>query len=152
MLKEFREFAFKGNLIDMAVGIVIGGAFGTVVKSLVSDIVMPVIGVITGGINFSDRFAVLKKPESAAEDAVYSTAEAAREAGATVMTWGNFIDAFISFLIVALVLFIVIKKVIAAMQEQFSNPDEEEEDQEPEPSEEVKLLSEIRDLMKAEKT
>lgn len=149
MIKEFKEFAFKGNLIDMAVGIIIGGAFGTVVKSLVSDIVMPVIGVVTGGINFSDRFAVLKKPADAAEGTVYATAEAAKEAGATVMTWGNFIDAFISFLIVAFVLFIVIKKVIAAMEEQFSKPEEEEEE-EPEPSDEVKLLSEIRDLMKAE--
>ena len=152
MIKEFKEFAFKGNLIDMAVGIVIGGAFGTVVKSLVSDIVMPVVGVITGGINFSDRFAVLKKPGDAPDDIVYASAEAAKEAGATVMTWGNFIDAFISFLIVAFVLFIVIKKVIAAMEEQFSKPEEEEKEEDPEPSDEAKLLSEIRDLMKAEKS
>lgn len=151
MIKEFKEFAFKGNLIDMAVGIVIGGAFGTVVKSLVSDIVMPVVGLATGGINFSDRFTVLKKPDGVTEAVDYPTAQAAQEAGATVMTWGNFIDSFISFLIVAFVLFIVIKKVIATMQEQFSPTEEEEKEEEPEPSDEVKLLTEIRDLMKTEK-
>ncbi len=146
MLKEFKEFAFKGNLMDMAVGIIIGGAFGTVVKSLVDDVVMPIIGLITGGIDFSDRFAVLKRPEGA-EDAVYFTADAAKEAGATVMTWGNFITAFISFLIVAFVLFLILKKFVAALEERLAKP-EEEKKEEPEISEDIQLLTEIRDLLK----
>ena len=146
MLKEFKEFAFKGNLMDMAVGIIIGGAFGTVVKSLVDDVVMPIIGLITGGIDFSDRFAVLKRPEGA-EDAVFTTAEAAKEAGATVMTWGNFITAFFSFLVVALVLFLILKKFVAALEARLNEPEEVKEE-EPQISEDVKLLTEIRDLLK----
>ena len=111
MIKEFKEFAFKGNLMDMAVGIIIGGAFATVVKSLVEDVLMPIVGLVTGGIDFSDRFTVLKYAKGK-EDSVYVTADAAREAGATVMTWGNFITAFISFVIVALVIFFVIASAI----------------------------------------
>lgn len=144
MLKEFKEFAFKGNLMDMAVGIIIGGAFGTVVKSLVEDVLMPIIGLITGGIDFSDRFAVLKLPDGV-EEATYATADAAREAGATVMTWGSFITATISFLIIAFVIFLVMKKFLAA----FTKEKEEEAEKEPEPSNEEVLLGEIRDLLKA---
>jgi large conductance mechanosensitive channel len=146
MIKEFKEFAFKGNLIDMAVGIVIGSAFGTVVKSLVDDVVMPIVGLLTGGIDFSDRFAVLKHAEGK-EDAVYLTAAAAREAGATVMSWGSFISAFISFVIVALVLFLVIKKVMGAIEGKLRKPAAPVAPVEP--SEDVKLLTEIRDLLKA---
>lgn len=149
MLKEFKEFAFKGNLMDMAVGIIIGGAFGTVVKSLVDDVVMPVIGLMTNGIDFSDRFAVLKRPEGA-EEAVYTTAEAAKEAGATVMTWGNFVTALISFLIVAFVLFLILKKFVAALEARLNEPEEEKEE-EPTISEDTQLLTEIRDLLKAGK-
>lgn len=141
MLEDFKKFAFKGNLVDMAVGIIIGGAFGTVVKSLVDDIFMPVIGLITGGVDFSDRFAVLKRPEGA-EETVFLTATAATEAGATVMSWGNFVTAFISFLILAFVLFLVIKKFMAALQKA-----EEEPAEEPKPNEEVLVLQEIRDLL-----
>lgn len=139
MLEEFKKFAFKGNLVDMAVGIIIGGAFGTVVKSLVDDIFMPIIGMITGGVDFSDRFAILKRPEGA-EEATYATAEAATEAGATVMTWGNFVTAFISFIILAFVLFIVIKKFMAALQREEEKPPAEAK-----VSKEVELLTEIRD-------
>jgi len=150
MLKEFKEFAFKGNLIDMAVGIIIGGAFGTVVKSLVGDVVMPLVGLVTGGIDFSDRFTVLKHPApedgenaEAAANAVYATADQAKEAGATVMAWGNFVTAFISFIIVAFVIFIIIKKVLGAMKKE----EPKKEEAPPEPSNEEKLLTEIRDLL-----
>ena len=141
MLEDFKKLAFKGTLVDMAVGIIIGGAFGTVVKSLVDDIFMPVVGMVPGGVDFSDRFAVLKAPEGA-EEAVYATAAAATEAGATVMTWGNFITAFISFIILAFVLFLVIKKFMAALQKEEEAPAED-----PKPSDEVVLLQEIRDLL-----
>lgn len=145
MIKEFKEFAFKGNLMDMAVGIIIGGAFGTVVKSLVDDIVMPLVGLITGGIDFSDRFAVLARPEGQ-EDVVFTTANGAREAGATVMAWGNFVTAFISFLIVAFVLFLGIKKFVAAVENQLKGDDDK--DMPVEPAADVQLLTEIRDLLK----
>ncbi len=137
MLKEFKEFAFKGNVVDMAVGIIIGGAFGTVVKSMVDDIMMPLIGMITGGIDFSERYTLL----NAAEGATYETADAAREAGVAVMTWGNFITAFISFIFLALAVFIVIKKVLEGMKKE-----EEEPEEDPGPSE-IDLLTEIRDSL-----
>ncbi|NNE90826.1 MAG: large conductance mechanosensitive channel protein MscL [Verrucomicrobiales bacterium] len=143
MIKEFKQFAFKGNLVDMAVGIIIGGAFGTVVKSLVDDLMMPVVGLITGGIDFSDRFAVLRKPEDVPDDKTFQTADAAREAGATVLSWGNFLTSLLSFLIMAFVLFLVIKKFIAALKTEEEKPKEE-----PKLSEDVVLLTEIRDLLK----
>ncbi len=142
MLKEFKEFAFKGNLIDMAVGIMIGGAFGTVVKSLVDDIFMPIIGRVTGGLDFSERYLVLKGdvPDGT------KLAEASKIPEAVLLTYGNFITAFISFLILALVVFIVIKKVIGSLKK-----DEEEPKEDPKPSEEVILLTEIRDALKSGK-
>ena len=139
MFKEFKEFAFKGNLVDMAVGIIIGGAFGTVVKSLVDDIFMPIIGRITGGVDFSNKYAVLAGdvPEGA------SLENASKIDGVNLLTYGNFITAFISFLILAFVLFLVIKKFMGALQKA-----EEEPKEEPAPSEEVVLLTEIRDALK----
>ncbi|MCG8601173.1 MAG: large conductance mechanosensitive channel protein MscL [Verrucomicrobiales bacterium] len=139
MIKEFKEFAFKGNLVDMAVGIIIGGAFGTVVKSLVDDIFMPIIGKITGGVDFSDKYAVLagEVPDGA------SLENASKIDGVNLLTYGNFITAFISFLILAFVLFLVIKKFMGALQKA-----EEEPKEEPAPSEEVVLLTEIRDALK----
>lgn len=147
MLKEFKEFAFKGNLVDMAVGIIIGGAFGTVVKSLVDDVIMPIIGRITGGIDFSDRFAILKYAEGVDEGTKYTTLNAAKEAGNTVMAYGSFVTSFFSFLIVAFVLFLILKKFVTALESRLSAP--EEEAAPAEPSEDVKLLTEIRDLLKA---
>jgi large conductance mechanosensitive channel len=141
MIKEFKEFAFKGNLVDMAVGIIIGGAFGTVVKSLVDDIFMPVIGRITGGVDFSNNYFVLKGdvPEGT------SLANAEKIDGVNLLTYGNFITAFISFLILAFVLFLVINKFMAALKKA-----EEEPKEDPKPSEEVALLTEIRDLLSKE--
>jgi len=134
MFKQFKEFAFKGNLIDMAVGIIIGGAFATVVKSLVDNVFMPVLGKITGGINFSGKYINL----AGDNDQPYA---AAKEAGLPVIGYGQFLQDFISFIILAFVVFIVIKKVIGSMQKE-----EEEKPEEP-PKQEV-LLGEIRDLLK----
>ncbi len=140
---EFKEFAFKGNLVDMAVGIVIGGAFGTVVTSLVNDLIMPIVGRITGGVNFSNYYLVLKGEVPAGT----ALANAQKIDGVNLLTYGNFITAFISFLILAFVLFMVINKFMTALKK--SGPAAAEEA--PAPSAEVTLLSEIRDLLKAQK-
>jgi len=141
IVKDFKDFAFKGNLVDMAVGIIIGGAFGTVVKSLVDDVFMPVIGYITGGVDFSDKVLVLGTvPEG-------STAKAAAAAGEVVLlTYGNFITSFISFLILAFVLFLVIKKFMAALRKEEQSPAPEA------PPADIALLTEIRDLLKEQKS
>jgi large conductance mechanosensitive channel len=107
MFKEFREFALKGNVVDMAVGIIIGGAFGTIVKSLVDDVLMPPIGLLLGGVDFSNFFAVLKEGAQAA--APYASQAAAKAAGAVTINYGLFINSVISFIIVAFALFMVIK-------------------------------------------
>ena len=138
MFQEFKEFALKGNFVDMAVGIVIGAAFSTIVKSLVSDIVMPIVGVLTGGVDFSNLFYVLK----GGEGVVFATLEAAKEAGAVTINYGLFIDAVVTFVIVAFALFMVIKGMNAAKKA------EEEAPAAPaEPSDEAKLLTEIRDAL-----
>jgi large conductance mechanosensitive channel len=102
--KEFKEFALKGNVIDLAVGVIIGAAFQSIVKSLVDDIIMPVISLITGGIDFSNWFISL-------DGSTYATLAGAKEAGASVLAYGNFISAVINFLIMALVIFIFVKLI-----------------------------------------
>lgn len=141
MLKEFKEFAMKGNFFDMAVGIVIGAAFTTIVKSLVDDIIMPLVGFFTGGTDFSNMFLVIK---DAAGGGDYTTVAAAAEAGAVTINYGLFINAIITFLIVALTLFMIIRGVNAAKA-----AEEEAAETPSEPSDEVKLLGEIRDALKA---
>lgn len=136
MLKQFKEFAFKGNLIDMAVGIIIGGAFATVVKSLVNNVFMPVLGNLTGGINFSDLYYNL------AGDQSLSFAEA-KEAGLPVIGYGQFVQDAISFIILAFVVFILVKKVVASLEKE-----KEEESTPAEPPKQEVLLEEIRDLLK----
>ncbi|MEM6278063.1 MAG: large conductance mechanosensitive channel protein MscL [Verrucomicrobiota bacterium] len=138
MLEDFKKFAFKGNLVDMAVGIIIGGAFGTVVKSLVDDIFMPLLGRVVGDLDFSNQYMVLSGDVPAGT----ALAKAQEMDGVNLLTYGNFITAFISFLILAFVLFLVIKKFMAALQKEEEKPAEE-----PKPSEEVLLLQEIRDLL-----
>ncbi len=135
MLKEFKEFAFKGNLIDMASGIILGGAFGLVVKSLVDNIIMPAIAGSLNVPDFSQMYYAF------ADGAPANDLEAARKTGA-VIAYGVFINNFLNLLIVAMSLFIVIKKVIGSIAKK-----EEETPEEP-PKQEV-LLEEIRDLMKA---
>ena len=109
MLKEFKEFAVKGNVVDMAVGIIIGGAFGTIVKSMVSDILMPPIGLLLGGVDFSNIFITLKEGSKAA--APYATLAAAQAAGAVTMNVGVFMNAVVSFAIVAFAVFLLVKGI-----------------------------------------
>jgi large conductance mechanosensitive channel len=143
MLKEFKEFAAKGNMLDMAVGIVIGAAFATIITSLVNDIIMPPIGLALGGVDFAEFYAVLQQGDPAGP---YATLAAAQEAGAVTINWGIFISSLISFLIVAFALFLVVRSFnkMKAQQEEEAAPEAA-----PEPSAEERLLAEIRDLMKA---
>ncbi len=138
MLKEFQDFIARGNVMDMAVGIIIGAAFTTIVKSLVDDVIMPPIGLLTGGVDFSNLFVSLSGQE-------FDSLAAAQEAGAATLNYGVFINAVINFLIVAFAIFILIKQV-----NRFKKA-EEEKPKEPEapPKQEV-LLEEIRDLLKAQ--
>lgn len=108
MLKEFKEFILKGSALDMAVGIIIGAAFGTVVKSLVADIIMPPIGLLMGNVDFSNLFAVIKEGGSAAP---YASLEAAKEAGAVTINYGIFINNILSLLIVGFAVFILVKNI-----------------------------------------
>ncbi len=133
MISEFKEFAMKGNVMDMAVGIIIGGAFGKIISSLVSDIIMPIVGKMMGGVDFSTLFMNLG-------DGEYATLAAAQEAGAATLNYGSFIQAAIDFLIIAFAIFMMIK----AMN---SSKKAEEEAPAAPPAEEV-LLTEIRDLLK----
>jgi large conductance mechanosensitive channel len=135
MLQEFKEFALRGNMVDMAVGIIIGAAFSTIVRSLVDDIIMPPIGVLTGGVDFSNLFITLGSGS-------YDSLAQAREAGAATLNVGVFINNVISFLIVALALFMVIKAM-----NQLRRKQEEAPQTEPPPSREVQLLEEIRDAL-----
>jgi large conductance mechanosensitive channel len=108
MLKEFKDFAVKGNVVDMAVGIIIGAAFGTIVRSLVSDIIMPPIGLLLGNVDFSELFAVIKQ---GVPGGPYPTIADAQAAGAVTVNYGVFINTIISFIIVALAVFMVIKQM-----------------------------------------
>tara|TARA_R110001592_G_scaffold363396_2_gene687770 strand:+ start:202821 stop:203270 length:450 start_codon:yes stop_codon:yes gene_type:complete len=108
MLKDFKDFAMRGNVVDMAVGIIIGGAFGTIVKSLVSDVIMPPIGLLLGGVDFSDLFITLKEGAAAGP---YATLAAAQEAGAVTISYGLFFNAVLSFVIVAFAVFLMIRSL-----------------------------------------
>ena len=123
MLDEFKKFAMRGNVVDMAVGIIIGGAFGTIVKSLVSDVIMPPIGLLLGGVDFSDLFITLKEGTTAGP---YATLAAAQAAGAVTIGYGLFINAVISFLIVAFAVFLLIKVINRMQAEKPAEPTEKE--------------------------
>jgi len=140
MLKEFKEFALKGNMLDMAVGIVIGAAFSAIVSSLVDDIIMPPIGLLLGGVDFSSIFVVMK---GGAEGATYATVDAAKEAGAVTWNVGLFANAVIKFLIVAFALFMVVKGMNRLRRKEEAAPLAKAEA----PREQI-LLEEIRDLLK----
>lgn len=143
VIREFKEFALKGNVMDMAVGIIIGGAFGTIVKSLVDDVLMPPIGMISGGVDFSDLFINLTNIK-------YDSLTAAKEAGAPVIAYGLFINNVISFLIVAFAVFLLVKAMNTLRRQMEAAPPPPPAPAEP-PAE-VKLLTEIRDLLKARGT
>ena len=134
MLKEFREFALKGNVVDLAVGVIIGAAFGSIVTSLVGDIIMPMVGAITGGLDFSNYFTPLSKSVTA------SNLADAKKQGA-VLAWGNFLTLTLNFIIVAFVLFVVIR---------FMNRLKRRDEAAPPPklTRPEELLTEIRDLLK----
>ena len=115
MLKEFKEFAMRGNVVDMAVGIIIGGAFGTIVKSLVSDVIMPPIGLLLGGVDFANLFMVVNQGTPAGP---YTALADAQAAGAVTINYGLFINSIVSFLIVALAVFFVIKSINSMKREE----------------------------------
>ena len=136
MLKEFREFAMKGNVVDLAVGVIIGAAFGAIVTSLVGDIIMPIIGAATGGLDFSNYFAPLSK-------AVTATNLADAKKQGAVLAYGSFLTLTINFIIIAFVLFLVIRAINTLKRKEETKPAEPAK-----PSAEVVLLTEIRDLLK----
>lgn len=130
MLKEFKEFAFKGNVIDLAVGVIIGGAFGKIVASLVNDVLMPIIGIILGGINFTNlKFVITPASENVAESAIY---------------YGKFFQSIVDFLIIAISVFFFVRLISLAKKKE----EIVEKVAEPVKTDEVLLLEEIRDLLK----
>ncbi len=129
MLQEFKEFAVKGNVIDLAVGVVIGGAFGKIVTSLVNDVIMPPIGILLGGVNFSDFVFTLRAPTE--------------EAPAVLIKYGAFLTTILDFLIIAFAIFLVIKQI-----NKLKKKEEKKEEKKAETAKEVLLLEEIRDLLK----
>jgi large conductance mechanosensitive channel len=139
LVSEFKAFAMRGNVVDMAIGVIIGGAFGAIVSSMVSDILLPVVGLATGGVNFKDKFVAL-------DGKVYASMDAAKAAGVGTINYGNLIDAIIKFVIVAFCLFMVIKGMNAAKKKEEAKPAAPAAP--PEPSAQEKLLMEIRDLLR----
>jgi large conductance mechanosensitive channel len=141
VLKEFKEFAVKGNVLDMAVGIIIGAAFGTIIQSLVNDVVMPPIGLLLGGVDFSDLFITLRQ---GAIPGPYPTLIAATEVGAVTLNYGVFVNSVVSFLIVAFSVFMVVRSFNKLKRKEEAAPAVP-----PTPTAEEMLLAEIRDLLKA---
>ena len=137
MFKEFKEFAMRGNVVDMAVGIIIGAAFGKIVSSFVNDIIMPPIGMIMGNVDFSQLFINLSDQE-------FASLAAAQEAGAATINYGVFINTVLDFLIVAFAIFMVIRGMNKLKKQEEEKPAEP-----PKPSDEVLLLQEIRDSLKS---
>lgn len=137
-LKEFKSFAVRGNVIDLAVGVIIGGAFGKIVSSLVDDVMMPIISLLTGKVDFSNLFFVLWRPDGVTQ--TFHTLKAAKAAGATVIGYGLFVNAVVQFTIVAFAIFILIKQINRLKKAEESIPATP-------PRQEV-LLEEIRDILK----
>jgi large conductance mechanosensitive channel len=136
MLEDFKKFALRGNVVDLAIGVIIGAAFGAIVSSLVGDVIMPVIGAITGGLDFSNHFVPLSSKVTAD-----SLAEAKKQGA--VLAWGSFLTIVINFLIIAFVLFVVIKGISTLQRKEAEKSPEAAK-----PTPEVELLTEIRDLLK----
>jgi large conductance mechanosensitive channel len=135
VLEDFKKFALRGNVVDLAVGVIIGAAFGAIVNSLVGDIIMPAIGAVTGGIDFSNYFLKLSPNVTA------DTLAEAKKQGA-VLAWGNFLTILVNFVIIAFVLFLAIKAVTRLQHREAATP--------PKPSKEAELLTEIRDVLKSQ--
>jgi large conductance mechanosensitive channel len=137
MLEEFKKFAMRGNVVDMAVGIIIGAAFGKIVSSFVADVIMPPIGLGVGNADFTELYVNLSGGD-------YATLAAAQEAGAATINYGIFLNNVLDFVIVAFAIFIVIRSMNKLKKKQEEKPEEA-----PKPSQEVQLLTEIRDSLKA---
>jgi large conductance mechanosensitive channel len=142
VFNEFREFAVKGNVVDLAVGVIIGAAFGTIVSSLVADIVMPPLGLLLGGVDFKDFFVVLRDGVKAAPP--YANLADAKAAGAVTLNYGLFLNAVLNFLIVAWAIFLLVRGMNRMRRREAVAPTVV-----PVPSAEEALLAEIRDLLKA---
>ncbi len=140
MLKEFKEFAMRGNVVDMAVGIIIGAAFGKIVESLVKDLIMPPIGMLLGKVDFANLFVVLREGATAGP---YLTVDAAQKAGAVTFNYGMFINTCISFVIVAFAVFLLIRSINKMKKEEAQAPAAPAA-----PPEDVLLLREIRDALR----
>lgn len=140
MFKEFRDFAIKGNMVDLAIGVIIGAAFGAIVSSIVDDIFMPIIGLVIGGIDFSNLFVVLSNPDNVPVPSI----AAAKAAGVATLNVGLFINAIVKFTIIAFVLFLVVKGINSLKREAAKEPEAP-----PAPSKEEVLLTEIRDALRA---
>ena len=130
VVSEFKQFAMRGNVVDLAVGVVIGAAFGKIVSSLVADLIMPIVGILTGGIDFSDKAVMLR--------------EAVGDQPAVLLTYGKFVQATVDFIIVAFAIFLVVKGINRLKRKEEAKPAAP-----PAPSAEEKLLTEIRDLLKS---
>ncbi len=154
MWEKFKKFAFKGNVVDMAVGVIIGGAFGKIVTSLVNDLITPLISLLSGGANFSELFVILNA--KGADTTAIKTIEAAKEAGFATLNYGNFIQTVIDFFIIALSIFMFVSLIQKGREKIEANKKAEEEAaKEAAPAEPPKptaeeLLTEIRDLLKKE--
>lgn len=142
IFKEFKEFAMRGNVIDMAVGVIIGAAFGKIVSSLVDDIIMPLVGVATGGMNFTDYKWVIQKAVIDGTTQEVLTPE-------VTMNWGSWVQTIVDFIIVAFCIFLAIKAINQLKRKETEAPAAPAPD--PEPSKEEVLLTEIRDLLKQQK-
>ena len=141
MLREFKEFAMRGNVLDMAVGIIIGAAFGTIVNSLVNDLIMPPVGLALGGVDFTNLFVTLRDGTKAAGP--YASLADAKAAGAVTLNYGVFANSIVSFLIVAVAIFMLVKGANSLKEEQAAAPADP-----PAPTKDQVLLTEIRDLLK----
>jgi large conductance mechanosensitive channel len=142
MMQEFREFAVKGNVVDLAVGVIIGGAFGKIVDSIVGDVVMPVVSLVTGKLDFSSHFVALREVPAG----VPMTLDALKKAGVPVLAWGNFVTVAVNFVILAFVIFLMVRAINRLRREQEAPAAPAAPPADPE---DVKLLREIRDVLRA---
>src|SRR5687768_14862203 len=143
MIKEFKEFAMRGNVVDLAVGVIIGGAFGKIVTSAVNDIIMPPIGKLMGGVNFVDLFINLDPSKTAPGGGPIASLAQAKAAGAAVIAYGSFINTILDFLIVAACIFVAVRAINSLRRKPAPAPAAP-----PAPTPDQKLLAEIRDLLK----
>jgi large conductance mechanosensitive channel len=140
MVEEFKKFIMRGNVMDLAVGVIIGAAFGKIVDSLVADVIMPIVGRIFGGFDFSNLYFILAE---GATKGPYASLDAAKKAGANVFAWGNFVTVVVNFVILAFIIFLMVRSVNNLMKKEEAAPAAP-----PPPPEDVVLLREIRDALK----